>query len=135
MTTEFEIDGQTYRSGKMPARAQFHVLRRMAPIIGPLQALATGSDPLTALPVLAEAIGSLSDEAADYVMDNCLGVVDRKQGETGWAKIRAASGARMFADIDLMAEMQIVAHVLRDNYTPLFQRGLATFGSGASLSA
>lgn len=132
--SEFAVDGQTYRSNKMPARTQLHVLRRMAPIIGPLQSLTVGADPMAALPAFAEAVGSLSDEATDYIMDNCLASVDRKQGETGWAKIRTSSGVSMFADIDLPVEMQIVAHVLRENYTALFQRGLATFGSGASQS-
>jgi hypothetical protein len=126
--SEFEVDGQTYRSGKMSARTQFHVLRRMAPIVGPLQAMSASPGAAETLAALVEAIGSLSDEASDYIMDNCLAVVDRKQGETGWAKIKPAGGsAIMFADIDLMAMLQIASHVLRDNFTPLFQRGLASF--------
>ncbi|WP_368733775.1 phage tail assembly chaperone, partial [Citrobacter koseri] len=65
---EFEVDGQTYRSGRMNARTQFHVLRRMAPLLGPLQSLAANQGGANALPVFADAIGGLSDEATDYIL-------------------------------------------------------------------
>ena len=68
---EFEVDGHIYRSKKMAARTQFHVMRRMAPILAPLQAVASG-DMTGSLVALAEAIGGLSDEASDYVLDHCL---------------------------------------------------------------
>ncbi|GBU18024.1 MULTISPECIES: phage tail assembly chaperone [Methylobacterium] len=131
---EFEVDGQTYRSGRMNARTQFHVLRRMAPILGPLQSLAANQGGANALPVFADAIGGLSDEATDYILDHCLAVVERKQGEA-WARIKPPNvGALMFQDIDLMAMLQIAAHVLRDNYSELFQRGLAGLSGGATAS-
>ncbi len=128
---EFEVDGHTYRSKKMAARTQFHVMRRMAPILAPLQAVASG-DMNGSLVALAEAIGSLSDEASDYVLDRCLEVVERKQGEAGWAKVKLDGGPSMFADIDLMALLQIAANVLRDNYAALFQKGLALQSNGGA---
>lgn len=128
---EFEVDGQVYRSKKMNARTQFHVMRRMAPILAPLQAVASG-DMSGSLVALAEAIGSLSDEASDYVLDRCLEVVERKQGEGGWAKVKLDGGPAMFADIDLMALLQIAANVLRDNYAALFQKGLALQSNGGA---
>ena len=128
---EFEIKKQVYRSKKMNARTQFHVMRRMAPILAPLQAVATG-DTSSSLVALAEAIGSLSDEASDYVLDRCLEVVERKQGEGGWAKVKLDGGPAMFADIDLMVLLQIAANVLRDNYAELFQEGLALQSSGGA---
>lgn len=128
---EFEVDGHTYRSKKMNARTQFHVMRRMAPILAPLQAVASG-DMSGSLVALAEAIGSLSDEASDYVLDRCLEVVERKQGEGGWAKVKLDGGPAMFADIDLMALLQIAANVLRDNYAALFQKGLALQSNGGA---
>ena len=127
---EFEVDGQTYRSKKMNARTQFHVMRGMAPILAPLQSVATGNMD-SALLKLAEAIGGLSDEASDYILDNCMLVVERRQGEAGWAPIKPAGvSTLMFQDIDLMAMLQIAANVLRDNYAALFQRGLALQSSG-----
>ncbi len=128
---EFEIKEQVYRSKKMAARTQFHVMRRMAPILAPLQAVATG-DTNGSLVALAEAIGSLSDEASDYVLDRCLEVVERKQGEAGWAKVKLDGGPAMFNDIDLMVLLQIAANVLRDNYAELFRDGLALQSNGGA---
>ncbi|BAU93386.1 hypothetical protein MPPM_4781 [Methylorubrum populi] len=128
---EFEVDGHTYRSKKMNARTQFHVMRRMAPILAPLQSVATGDLNGTLVP-LAQAIGSLSDDASDYILDRCLEVVERKQGEAGWAKVKLDGGRNMFDDIDLMALLQIAANVLRDNYAVLFQKGLALQSNGGA---
>ena len=57
-------------------------------------------------------------------------MVERKQGEAGWAKVKLDGGPTMFADIDLMALLQIAANVLRDNYAALFQKGLALQSNG-----
>lgn len=132
--TEFEVGGQTYRSGKMNARTQFHVLRRAAPIVGPIQSLASGAASGEAFAVLANAISTLSDEASDYILDQCLAVVERKQGDTAWAKIKISQGqALMFDDIDMMAMLGIASHVMRDNYSALFQGGLASLNGGAKI--
>ena len=129
---EFEVAGQTYRSGKMNARTQFHVLRRAAPIVGPIQSLSSGSATGEALSVLANAIATLSDEASDYIIDHCMDVVERKQGETGWAKIKVPGGSKfMFDDIDMMSMLGIASHVMREQFTPLFQGGLASLSSEA----
>lgn len=133
---EFEVDGQTYRSGKMNARTQFHVLRRVAPAVAQLTAFSTGQGGAAALPALVDAISKLSDEATDYVLDQCLAVVERKQGDAGWHKVlpaglSIAQGRLQFADIDMMAMLQIVSYVLRDNYQALFQGGLAALSGEA----
>lgn len=129
---EFEIAGHTYRSGKMNARTQFHVLRRAAPIVGPIQSLASGAASSEAFAILANAIATLSDDASDYIIDHCIEVVERKQGETGWAKVKVPNGSKfMFDDIDMMSMLAIASHVMRDNYTALFQGGLASLSGGA----
>jgi len=132
---EFTVKGVDYRSGKMPARTQVHVLRRMAPIMGPLQALSAGIAPQGAFVAMAEAIAALSDEAADYILDHCLAVVERKQGEAVWSKIKPNAGPGLqFADIDMMAMLQIASNVLRDNYEALFREGLASLSGEAKPS-
>lgn len=132
---EFEVAGQTYRSGKMNARTQWHVLRRAAPIVGPIQSLASGAPSGEAFAIMAKAIASLSDEEADYILDECLAVVERQQGPTAWAKIKMSSGpGLMFDDIDMMAMLAIASHVMRDNYAAVFQGGLATLRGEAKPS-
>ena len=130
---EFQVGEYTYRSTKMPARTQFHVLRRAAPIVGPLQAMVGGSVGAEALPIFAEAIGSLSNENCDYILDEALAVVQRKQADTIWAPIKAPnSEAMMFKDIDMVVMLQIAAHVLKDNFSALFSGGLASLTGGAA---
>ena len=141
---EFEIGGRKYRSGKMPARTQFHVMRRMAPILPTMQASITigirlkaaqdagapiteamKEEVATAGLEFIGAIGTLSDEATDYILDNCLAVVQVAQPEFSgkWSPLRGAGGA-MF-DLDMMAELEIVKEVVQDNYGPFFQGVLA----------
>lgn len=136
---EFEVGGQKYRSGKMPARTQFHVMRRMAPILPAMQAsikvgIAMKAAQDAGEPITAEmkervataglefigAIGTLSDEAANYILDNCLSVVQVQQADyTKWSNLRGSGGA-MF-DLDMMTELEIVKEVVQDNYAPFFQ--------------
>lgn len=136
---QFEVNGQTYRSSKMNARTQFHVLRRVAPAVAQLTAFSTGEGGAAALPALVDAISKLSDEATDYVLDQCLAVVERRQGEAGgWQKVlpaglSIAQGRLQFADIDMMAMLQIVSYVLRDNYQALFSGGLAALSGEAKV--
>jgi hypothetical protein len=141
---EFEIGGRKYQSGKMPARTQFHVMRRMAPILPAMQASITvgikikaaqdAGAPITdAMKEEAAvsglefigAIGTLSDEAANYILDNCLSVVEVQQTEFSgkWSKLRGAGGL-MFS-LDMMTELEIVKEVVQDNYGPFFQGVLA----------
>lgn len=133
---EFTIDGVQYRSGKMAARTQVHVLRRMGKMIDPLfRLMGGGVANEEALSAFGEAIGALSDDEVDYVMDHCLGTMQRKQGEV-WSKVMTSDGKTcMFQDMDAAVQLQALAHVLRDNYEPLFQKALATWNGGGSLSA
>lgn len=131
---EFTIDGIAYKSAKMPARTQVHVLRRMGKMVDPLfRLMGNGVNDEAAVLAFAEAIGLLSDEEVDYVMDNCLAVTKRRQGEA-WAGVLAPDGKTcMFQDMDAAVQLQAIAHVLRDNYDPLFQKALATLNGGGSL--
>lgn len=132
---EFEVAGQAYRSGKIAARTQFHVIRRLAPMTDAMFGLmgADGVNP-ERVSAFARAIGELDDAAVDYVLDQCLAVVERRQGQ-GWAKIMASDGKTlMFQDVDMVVQIDILRHVLIDNYTALFQKALATWKGGGSPS-
>lgn len=120
----FTVDGIEYRSGLMPARTQAHVLRRLAPILDPVFRImgskSKGDPDDEAVGALATGFGTLSDENMDYVFDKCLAVVERKNGEA-WARFTTPDGkSTMYEDVDLSGQVQIISHVLRENYTPLF---------------
>src|SRR3954454_7791875 len=108
---EFRIGDHQYRTrGKMNARAQFHVARRLAPAVSqlatlapPLQSAAEGGDGLAvemfARP-LTDALAKMSDTDCDYVLDHCLGIVQRLQGGNGaatqvWSDIWNARASRL----------------------------------------
>ena len=132
---EFEIKGETYRSGKMPGLVQIHVLRRASPIIKPMfESLTTGMNGDVAASVI-EGLGNLEDEKLNYILDRTLAVVERKQDGERWARIKSSDGQRfMFDDIAAngLLMLAICAYTLHDNYYPLFLEAPSMFNGGAA---
>lgn len=125
---KFSVGGHDYSVGRLDAKRQFHIVRRMLPLFsGILDALKGGGvesvTDAAAIKGLIDASGSIPDDQLDYVIDNCLAVVERADGAT-WAKITTAlpSGGRdlMYKDIDLVAMMTIVFYVLKRNLSGFF---------------
>ncbi|MDE2403048.1 MAG: hypothetical protein KGL90_15435 [Burkholderiales bacterium] len=126
MSIETELNGQTYRIGKLDAFKQFHVSRKVAPLIPKLVpafvALSSGKDAFGDMSKLAEvlapfadAMADMPDEAAEYVVGTCLSVVQRRQGQS-WAPVWSAQGKTiMFDDIDLSTTLPLVVQVIREN--------------------
>ena len=133
---EFEIKGITYRSGKMVGLTQIHVLRRAAPVIKPLfTGMSTGMTSDVAAGII-EGLGELPDDKMNYILEHALGVVEMKQDGERWAKIKASSGLNfMFDPIreNGLLQLAICAHVLFDNYYPLFLEAPDLFNGGGSL--
>lgn len=120
--TKIEVNGHWYAIGKMGALTQFHVSRRIAPILAQLgisiHTLQTGMDKdLTDfVPVLGpvtEMLSKMSDDDANYILFTCLGVVTRQQGEK-FASVSAGTNL-MFDDIDMPTMLRLVVEVVRDN--------------------
>lgn len=132
MDIEFSIDGNDFRAGKLDAFKQFHLSRKIAPVIPSLLPMyveiSKGGDlskDLSALAALlqpfADGIADLSDESSEYIMATCLSVVKRKQGET-WVPIWNNSGkVCMFDDIDLGMMMRICLQVIQDSLGSFIQ--------------
>lgn len=136
---EFEVDGKTFRTGKLNARDQFHVSRRLGPVIGPVLKMAmSGRNPLTDginpqdLMDFVDAFALMDDEQVDYILDHCLAVVAIKQGE-GWPAIMSSDGKNlMFEDLEFYEQSVIVGNVIWFNFEKLFQKAQATLnGAGA----
>lgn len=120
-----ELNGNEYNIEKLSVKKQFHLSRKLAPLILTLGKAINSDRPdneagaLGALVPVAEILSKMSDEDSEYVLDMCLSVVSRKQGDK-FAKIQAPNGLFMFSDIDLQTAMQLVAAVVRDNLGNFF---------------
>ena len=142
--TELEIGGNAYRINSMPAMTQFHVMRKLGPVlpgIVPVLAQAAAALPqandqedgsamttvdgvaaiaMAARPLL-DGLAAMADADAEYVINHCLSAVMRRDpGGKSWNAV-SRDGVTMFDDIDLMTSMQIVWAVLRENYTGFFR--------------
>ncbi|QIE87977.1 hypothetical protein G5B91_17535 [Pseudomonas nitroreducens] len=145
--SEFNVNGQTYRTAKIDAMRQFHLSRKIAPVIPALIPVfaklaesqkTDGAKPfssdLAAMASLfepfAEAVATMSDETAEYVMGTCLSVVSRQQGAT-WAPIwNDRQKVCMFDDIDSGVMLQLAAHVVRESLGPFLAGLLSTSAQG-----
>lgn len=141
---ELEIGGNTYRINSMPAMTQFHVMRKLGPVlpgIVPVLAQAAAALPqadgqedggamatvdgvaaiaMAARPLL-DGLAAMADADAEYVINHCLSAVMRRDaGGKSWSAVHR-DGVTMFDDIDMMTSMQIVWAVLRENYTSFFR--------------
>jgi len=117
-----DLDGKTYRIGKMSALAQFHVSRRLAPVLAAvgisLQVLTAGSkasieDMAAVLGPAAEVMAKMSDDDSNYIIFTCLQVVARKDDER-YAPV-ASGGLLAYQDIDMPIMIRLVVEVLRVN--------------------
>ncbi|MBB3808752.1 phage tail assembly chaperone [Pseudochelatococcus contaminans] len=127
MDSQFEASGHTYRYGRIDARRQAHIVRRLAPMmVSVTSASEAGSlSDLASIEPLTKAVAAMTDEDFDYVVDICLSVTSRQQdGGLGWAPVWSANARRMmFDDIDLLALLGIVSQVIQGNLGGFFRAG------------
>jgi hypothetical protein len=112
------IDGIEYKAGKIDARKQFHIVRRLAPVMSSIAPEASkGGDVFSAM---ADAISKLSDDDADYVIFGLLETVTRKQPNgLGWAKCTTGK-VLVFDDIGMSAMLKLAYHSFQENMTDFF---------------
>ena len=118
---EFETEGRTYKVNKIDARSQFHIVRRLAPVMGQVApAVQGGKGGMEALPALADAIAGLSDADADYVLFGLLKAVVRKQDQgLGWGPV-ATGTAIMYEDITMPTMLKLAWEALSFNMSGFF---------------
>ena len=110
---EFQVGEHTYHCRRMDAKQQFHVMRRILPILTGVAN--SGEEGAEKVRGAAMALSEISDEDADYIIDHCLAVVKRRQGEAGFHPIWAQGAGLMFKDIDFVSMLMIVGEVLAYN--------------------
>ena len=136
---EFELKGVSYRVDQLNARTQFHLTRKLAPVIPALiplfaaaknggfeKAFADGdvAELSKAAEPLADALANMPDEHADYVLNVCMSAISRRLDQGGWTRIWA-NGVSMDDDMGLDIILSLAVRVLRENLGG-FMRGLAT---------
>jgi hypothetical protein len=145
--TDIEIGGASYRIGAPDVFAQFHIARRLAPVMAALagafsafeagsaekaegeaevasliaEAARPGAGVFAALEPLANALSQMSDADADYVVKTCLKSCQRANGkDLGYVNVVAPNGRMMFEDIDMPTMLRLVWAVIEGNLTGFF---------------
>lgn len=121
---ELTVNGNQYSVGKLDAKRQFHVARRLAPVLlalggaaAGIQAMLSGkgdAEALSAMAPMAAVLANMSDADSEYVIDAALSVVQRQSGQ-GWQRVQVAGGALLFDDIDAFVMTQLTVAALRHN--------------------
>jgi hypothetical protein len=134
MSTDFEMNGNMYRIGRLNAFQQFHLSRRIAPLIPPLVPIFMRlskeglSGDLTTLPELlqpfADGLAVMKDEDAEICINTCMSVVKRQVGDK-WASVWTGKMAQYDELNDIASLMPIVLRVIQSALGP-FLRGLLT---------
>lgn len=134
MSLEFTIGDRTFRARKLPGLTQVRLLKRAAPIAGPLMAASQSGDAEIAGTAVS-ALSELDDEAVEYILAQTLSSVEMKI-DSGWARI-SSSGEHLLLQYDEISEdaylmLSIAARVLRYNFEPLFRAALSNLSGGAT---
>ena len=132
--TDLALGAQAYRVGRLSAKQQLHVFRRLGPILaavgkpvgdmvkgyGSLKAAEdSGAGNLSELlaPVMNE-LSRMPDADVDYIIDTCLAVCSRLEGERYAPMMR--QGVLVFQDIDMVIMVRLAIEVIKDNIGNFF---------------
>lgn len=139
-TNTVTISEQTYMIGRMDTMKQFHVARRLAPILAGMGSVfGEGKDrPQTdeailgaALPNIADALSKMSDEDVEYIIKNCMAVCKRKSEQGPWSPVQI-QGRFMFADIQMEDMLKLSMEVIQFNLGSFFPSGAPDSQAGAA---
>lgn len=117
---EFTVGEKEYKSGKLSAFQQFHVARKLGPMLAKMapsaQVNGEATSVLSLMAPMLDALSQASEADCDYVLQRCLSVVQRHQGNNAWAPIWNDAAKRFqFEDIDMVTMLEIAVQVLMDN--------------------
>ena len=128
---EVEIGGTRYRTGRLDAFKQFHLFRKLMPVLSGMgatfaEAEASGSENIledvkfwSSLGPAATAIAEMSTQDSEFILKTCLQAISRWNGQQ-WVRITTPNGELMFEDIDMMQMLQLSFEVMKDNLGSFF---------------
>lgn len=119
-----EIEGQRYVIGKMNAMTQFHVARKLAPVLSAMGVSASQigdkqTDLGAMLGPIMDVVATMDDATVEFIINNCLAVVRRIDGERAQV-VRSSSGQMMYADIEMTTMVRLAVEVIKDNLGGFF---------------
>ncbi len=126
---EKDIEGVLYRTGKLDARAQFHVMRRVAPLFAKLSGGVKELTPENLVQTVASGLSEMPEQDVDYILNKCLSVVSRKDS-TAWARVTDSNGRLMYDDISMAAIMNLALAVIQENLSSFFSNLVRPSQSG-----
>lgn len=137
------IKGASYSIGRLSAKKQFAVSRRLGPFIGDVmpsikELLGGKGDILDRaidlVPQIVTTLAEMKDEDCDFIIDTCLMVVKRQQ-DTGWANMTTPDGRVVMFEIDMMEMLELTAEVVKANLMGFFPIGkLEAFAAALATS-
>lgn len=126
--TTITIGADTYQIGRLDAKKQFHVGRRLMPVQTALAAAAAAAAKAREASVEAwlaafmgpvgKVVATMPEEDVNYILDTCLAVVKRQQGER-FAPVQT-NGMLMFTDIDMQTMLKLTIEVVKENLGSFF---------------
>lgn len=133
MERDFEIGTRKFKLSKINAFKQFHIVRRIAPILAELLPAvqlskakegASESEKLEELSKMATpmmmGLSKLSDEDANYVLFGLLSAVELQQEKGNWARVATESAGLMIQDLELPEMIQIAGKAFMYNLSGFF---------------
>lgn len=131
MTTEIDVGEDHYQVGSMNAMDQFHVFRRIAPLMRGLgegftslspEALDKGMEDLEERDVLKmfgplmDVLSSMDDASINYIINKCLAKVQIRVPDGRWTAAMPAPGRFQFEDkMNMSVLFRLVIAVLQES--------------------
>lgn len=127
---ELEVDGKEYSTGTLDTFKQFHVARRIAPILAQiginaarLQELGRLQDSdqgfAAILGPVSDVVSRMEDKEVEYILHACLAVCKRKQDDGRWAPV-FNRGQLMFQDLGMSGMLRLAVTTIRENLGDFF---------------
>ena len=128
---EFEVDGKTYVAGKLNAMKQFHIMRKLLPIISEIKITLSDFDgnsiedllkeDVSKLAPLTDCIAKLSDEDAEYCIFGILDQVKVKMDKgLGYSPI-CHNNVLADSNMSMTSMMMIVLNALSHNFSDFLE--------------
>jgi hypothetical protein len=123
---EVEVDGRQYRTGKLDAFKQFHLVRKLMPLFSGLgesfshmPASTEQADFWKSLAPIAQAVSEMSTEDSEWILKTCLTAVTVNNGRA-YVPITTPQGQLMFDDMEMTTMIQLAFTVIQDNLGSFF---------------
>jgi hypothetical protein len=124
---QFEIGDKSFLPQKMPAKKQFHVARRLAPVLGALEGLGPlfndkigleGADKdletmFAFIKPFANVLAKMNDDDAEYIINQCLAACAIM--ENGKPQRLRIDNRDMYENLNLKELVIIAVHTIKFN--------------------